>query len=529
MAELFGFEIKRAGADTTPEPQSFVKPEFDDGAVNINSMGGMYGTYVDLEGTAKNEAELVTRYRRMSLMPEVEHAIDDIINETIISDPTQPVVDINLDAVELPARVKKLIKDEFKIASELLFLSNSGYEIFRKWYVDGRLYYHAIINEKDPTAGITELRYIDPRKIRKVRETKKQKQGNFQVVKVVKEFYLYNDKGFHSKAYATPDPIAAGGAQGLKIAKDSIVHCTSGLVDEYNKMVLSHLHKAIKPLNQLQVLEDASVIYRISRAPERRIFYIDVGNLPKMKAEQYLRDMMTKHKNRLVYDAASGEIRDDRKFMTMMEDFWLPRREGGRGTEITTLPGGQNLGEMEDIEYFKKKLYRSLNVPISRLEPEAGFTLGRASEISRDELKFNKFIRRLRLKFSILFNKILEKQLVLKGIVTMDEWNIVNQYVKYDFVEDNHFAELKNSEMVRERLQILNDIENHTGTYYSKEWVRRNVLHQNEEEINDMKSEMQAEQGDESDYGPGGGGDPEAPWNQQPEEPEGGQPGGENV
>ena len=294
-------------------------------------------------------------------------------------------------------------------------------------------------------------------------------------------------------------------------------------------MVLSHLHKAIKPLNQLQVLEDASVIYRISRAPERRIFYIDVGNLPKMKAEQYLRDMMTKHKNRLVYDAASGEIRDDRKFMTMMEDFWLPRREGGRGTEITTLPGGQNLGEMEDIEYFKKKLYRSLNVPISRLEPEAGFTLGRASEISRDELKFNKFIRRLRLKFSILFNKILEKQLVLKGIVTMDEWSVLNQYVKYDFVEDNHFAELKNSEMVRERLQILNDIESHTGTYYSKEWVRRNVLHQNEEEINDMKSEMQAEQGDESDYGPGGGGQPDAPWNQQPEEPEGGQPGGENV
>jgi|TARA_R100000455_G_C6273573_1_gene131363 hypothetical protein len=529
MAELFGFEIKRAGANSAPEPKSFVKPEFDDGAVNINSMGGMYGTYVDLEGTAKNEAELVTRYRRMSLMPEVEHAIDDIINETIISDPTQPVVDINLDSVELPARVKKLIKDEFKQASELLFLSNSGYEIFRKWYVDGRLYYHAIIDEKDPSAGIQELRYIDPRKIRKVRETKKQKQGNFQVVKVVKEFYLYNDKGFHSKAYATPDPIAAGGAQGLKIAKDSIVHCTSGLVDEYNKMVLSHLHKAIKPLNQLQVLEDASVIYRISRAPERRIFYIDVGNLPKMKAEQYLRDMMTKHKNRLVYDAASGEIRDDRKFMTMMEDFWLPRREGGRGTEITTLPGGQNLGEMEDIEYFKKKLYRSLNVPISRLEPEAGFTLGRASEISRDELKFNKFIRRLRLKFSILFNKILEKQLVLKGIVTMDEWSVLNQYVKYDFVEDNHFAELKNSEMVRERLQILNDIESHTGTYYSKEWVRRNVLHQNEEEINDMKSEMQAEQGDESDYGPGGGGQPDAPWNQQPEEPEGGQPGGENV
>lgn len=532
MAELFGFEIKRAGqeANNQPDVKTFARPDYDDGAVNINSMGGMYGTYVDLEGTAKNEAELVTRYRRMSLMPEVEHAIDDIINETIISDPTQPVVDINLDNIkDINKRVKTLISDEFKKTCELMFLTHSGYEIFRKWYVDGRLYYHAMIDEKDPSAGIQELRYIDPRKIRKVRETRKKKKGNFTVVEVVKEFYIYNDKGFHSKAYATPDPIAAGGAQGLQIAKDSIVHCTSGLVDEYNKMVLSHLHKAIKPLNQLQVLEDASVIYRISRAPERRIFYIDVGNLPKMKAEQYLRDMMTKHKNRLVYDAASGEIRDDRKFMTMMEDFWLPRREGGRGTEITTLPGGQNLGEMEDIEYFKKKLFRSLNVPVSRLEPEAGFTLGRASEISRDELKFNKFIRRLRLRFSQVFNKILEKQLVLKGILTTEEWANMVQYVKYDFIEDNHFAELKTSEMVRERLQILNDIENHTGTYYSKEWVRRHILHQNEAEIEEMKSEMENEQRDESDFGPGGGGNPEAPWNQQPEEPEGEAPQGEGV
>jgi hypothetical protein len=524
MAELFGFEINRKTSGlSTNEPsdnKSFVQPQYDDGAVNINSMGGMYGTYVDLEGTAKNEAELVTRYRKMSLQPEVEHAIDDIINESIVSDPTQPVVDINLDACkDMSPKVKDLIHEAFQHTTELLGLSSTGYETFRRWYVDGRLYYHAIIDDKDPTKGIQELRYVDPRKIRKVRETKKEKQGNFTVIKIVKEFFIYNDKGFNSKSYATPDPIQAGGAQGLKIAKDSIVHCTSGLTDEYNKMVLSHLHKAIKPLNQLQVLEDASVIYRISRAPERRIFYIDVGNLPKMKAEQYLRDMMTKHKNRLVYDAASGEVRDDRKFMTMMEDFWLPRREGGRGTEITTLPGGQNLGEMEDIEYFKKKLYRALNVPSSRLEPEAGFTLGRASEISRDELKFNKFIRRLRLRFSALFNKILEKELVLKGILTLDEWATIQNHVKYDFVEDNHFSELKNSEIIRERLQVLGDIQDHTGTYYSKDWVRRHVLHLSETEIKEMAEEMDSERQDQEDFGPGGGAHPDAPWNQQPEEP----------
>ena len=422
-----------------------------------------------------------------------------------------------VNGLDLSVSIKKRIKEEFKKACELLFLTQSGYELFRKWYVDGRLYFHAVVDETDVEQGIQELRYIDPRKIRKIRQTKKERKGGYTVVKVVKEFYVYNDKGFHSKAYQTPDPLAAGGAQGLKIAKDSIVHITSGLSDEYNKMVLSHLHKAIKPLNQLQVLEDASVIYRISRAPERRIFYIDVGNLPKMKAEQYLRDMMTKHKNRLVYDAASGEIRDDRKFMTMMEDFWLPRREGGRGTEITTLPGGQNLGQMEDIEYFKKKLYRALNVPISRLEPEAGFTLGRASEISRDELKFNKFIRRLRLRFSMLFTKVLEKQLVLKGVMSLEEWHQMSQSIKYDFVEDNHFAELKNSEMMRERLQLLQDIENHTGTYFSKDWIKKNILHFNQDEIDEMQAGMEQEKANEADFGPGGGAHPDAPWNQQPE------------
>ncbi len=516
MAELFGFEIKRKSeSDSNVKEVSFAAPQQDDGALQVSATGGAYGTYVDLEGTAKNEAELVTRYRKMSMQPECEHAIDDIVNETIVSDPTEKVVDINLDNVKITANVKKAIMAEFENITSLLNINKLGYEIFRKWYVDGRLYFHAIIDENAPEHGIKELRYVDPRKIRKVREVKKQRDRNNVIhQKVTKEFYVYNDKGFHSKSSMTPDPIAAGGgAMGLKIAKDSIVHVTSGLTDENNKMVVSHLHKAIKPLNQLQVLEDASVIYRISRAPERRIFYIDVGNLPKMKAEQYLRDMMTKHKNRLVYDAASGEIRDDRKFMTMMEDFWLPRREGGRGTEITTLPGGQNLGEMEDIEYFKKKLFRSLNVPVSRLEPEAGFTLGRASEISRDELKFNKFIRRLRLRFSQLFDSCLEKQLVFKGICTIDEWHEMAQSIKYDYVEDNHFAELKNSEVVRERLQTLNDIENSVGVYYSKAWIKRNVLKQNEQEIKDMQAEMDAERDDSDDFGPGGGSRPDAPWN----------------
>jgi len=516
MAELFGFEIKRKSeSDSNAKEVSFAAPQQDDGALQVSATGGAYGTYVDLEGTAKNEAELVTRYRKMGMQPECEHAIDDIVNETIVSDPTEKVVDINLDNVKITANVKKAIMAEFENITSLLNINKLGYEIFRKWYVDGRLYFHAIIDENAPEHGIKELRYVDPRKIRKVREVKKQRDRNNVIhQKVTKEFYVYNDKGFHSKSSMTPDPIAAGGgAMGLKIAKDSIVHVTSGLTDENNKMVVSHLHKAIKPLNQLQVLEDASVIYRISRAPERRIFYIDVGNLPKMKAEQYLRDMMTKHKNRLVYDAASGEIRDDRKFMTMMEDFWLPRREGGRGTEITTLPGGQNLGEMEDIEYFKKKLFRSLNVPVSRLEPEAGFTLGRASEISRDELKFNKFIRRLRLRFSQLFDSCLEKQLVFKGICTIDEWHEMAQSIKYDYVEDNHFAELKNSEVVRERLQTLNDIENSVGVYYSKDWIKRNVLKQNEQEIKDMQSEMDAEREDSDDFGPGGGSRPDAPWN----------------
>jgi len=490
MAELFGFEIRRK---QDVEPVSFVQKDEDDGAVNIAATGGAYGTYVDLEGTAKSEAELVTRYRKMCMQPEVEHAIDDIINEAIVTNTDKEILEINLDDVQLSAGLKNKIRDEFRNTLRLLNFQDNAYEIFRKWYTDGRMYYHAIINEQDPRNGLIELRYIDSRKIRKIKETTKQKKGEAIVQKVKNEYYIFNDKGFQSKSSQVPNP-ATGGVQGLKIAKDSIIHCTSGLMDENNKMVLSHLHKAIKPLNQLRVLEDASVIYRISRAPERRIFYIDVGNLPKMKAEQYLRDMMVKHKNRLVYDAASGEIRDDRKFMTMLEDFWLPRREGGRGTEITSLPGGSNLGEMDDIIYFQKKLYKSLNVPISRLEPETGFTLGRASEISRDELKFSKFVSRLRLRFSHLFDKILEKQLVLKGVMSTDEWMDIKELVRYDFIEDNHFSELKDAEVLRERLQTLNEVENYTGKYFSKAWIQRHVLKMDEEEIKAIEGEIAAEE-----------------------------------
>jgi len=493
MAELFGFEIRRKQEPV--EPVSFTQKESDDGAVNIAATGGAYGTYVDLEGTAKNEAELVTRYRNMMMQPEVDTAVDDIVNESIVTNSDKQILDINLDDVDVSASIKKRIRDEFEACLRLLDFQDSAYEIFRKWYTDGRLYYHIMINDQDPQAGIKELRYIDPRKIRKVRENSKERKGDAVINKIKKEYFIYNDKGFNSRSTVTAQP-QVGGAQGLKIAKDSIVHVTSGLTDENNRMVLSYLHKALKPLNQLRVLEDAAVIYRISRAPERRVFYIDVGNLPKMKAEQYLRDMMVKHKNRLVYDASTGEIRDDRKFMTMLEDFWLPRREGGRGTEITSLPGGSNLGEMDDVVYFQKKLYKALNVPISRLEPETGFTLGRASEISRDELKFSKFVSRLRLRFSHLFDKILEKQLVLKGVMTTDEWKYIKEYIRYDYMEDNHFSELKDSEILRERLQALNEIDNYVGRYYSKEYVQRHVLRMNDNDIENIEKQI-AQEGEE--------------------------------
>jgi len=491
VAELFGFEIKRKNQE---DLGSFVTKSEDDGAVVV-AEGGVYGQYVDLEQTSKTEGELVTRYRKMAMQPECENAIDDVVNESIVYDPESHVVEINLDRVKVSDTIKDKIAEEFENVKDILDFERQAYEIFRHWYIDGRLYFHVIIDEQDVKSGIRELRYIDPRKIRKVRVQEKKPAGSgpnqINLTRTKQEYFLYNDKGFKGGP-GTVNP-AQGTSQGLKIAKDSILHCTSGLMDEANKMVLSHLHKAIKPLNQLRVLEDATVIYRISRAPERRIFYIDVGNLPKLKAEQYLRDMMAKHKNRLVYDASTGELRDDRKFMTMLEDYWLPRREGGKGTEITTLPGGQNLGEMDDVLYFQKKLYRALNVPVSRLEPEAGFSLGRASEISRDEIKFQKFIARLRLKFARLFELALEKQLVLKGIITPEDWPAIRREIKFDFVTDSHFSELKQLEIFREQLSAVNDVDPYLGKYFSLNWVKKNILKQTDKDIENMHAEMMAD------------------------------------
>jgi hypothetical protein len=494
---LFGFEIKRK---TEEGLKSFVEKTDDDGAINISSMGaagGAYGTFIDMEANSKNEAELVTKYRNMEMHPEVQKAIDDIVNESIIIDDKNSVVEVNLDNVKLSDNIKKRITEEFNLALELLDFSNKGYDIFQRFYVDGRLRFHAVIDEGNVRAGIQELRYVDPRKLRKVREIANKKDMQTQVItkQTKNEYYIYSDKGFNASMPGTANHNAD--IKGVRIAKDSIVEVTSGILNENNTLVLSHMHKAIKPLNQLKMLEDAVVIYRISRAPERRIFYIDVGNLPKIKAEQYLREMMVKHKNRLVYDATTGEVRDDRKHMTMLEDFWLPRREGGKGTEITTLAGGQNLGEMEDVIYFQKALYRSLNVPLTRMETENVFGLGKSSEISRDELKFNKFIKRLRARFSILFDHILEKQLVLKNVMTIEEWQEIKNKIRYDFQEDNHFTELKQGEILRERLQSLDAIQNYVGDYYSKEWVRKNILRMSDDDIEEMKKQMATEKDEE--------------------------------
>ena len=499
MAELFGFEFKRKGIKHEQDLGSFA-PKVDDEGSIVVAEGGVYGTYVDLEGSTRTDAELITRYRRMALQPECELAIDDIVNETIVYGEEHKIVDVNLDSVNTSPKMKEVIREQFNETLKLLDFGNKGYEVFRYWYIDGRLYYHVVIDPKDTQDGIQELRYIDPRKIKKIRTVNKQRLGSGSVgspgavtIQKTKEVYfIYNEKGF--TGYPGGSPTSAAGEQGVKIAEDSIVNVTSGMMSEDNRIVLSHLHKAIKPLNQLRVLEDASVIYRIARAPERRIFYIDVGNLPKMKAEQYLRDMMAKRKNRLVYNATTGEVRDDRKFMTMLEDYWLPRREGGRGTEITTLPGGQNLGEMDDVLYFQKKLYRSLNVPVSRLDPETGFSLGRSAEISRDELKFHKFIGRVRLRFSMLFDKVMEKQMVLKQIMTLEEWNEIKDDIRYDFMEDNHFTELKENEIMTERVNTLNNIDPYMGRYFSQRWAKKHILRMSDEEIEEMDKEIADEQ-----------------------------------
>ena len=491
---LFGFEFVR----TTPNDiaPSFAPKEVDDGAV-IVAAGGAYGTYIDLDGTVRTEAELVTKYREMALQPEIDAAVDEIVNESISID-EDDIVNIILDNLEVTDKIKKVIRDEFKNILNILNFQKRAYEIYRRWYIDGRLYYHILIDEKDVKAGIKELRYVDPRKIRKVRELGKRKvpggiSSDAVIPRVQNEYFIFNDKGFN---YG--NKVVGPTTAGLKIAKDSIVHVTSGLTDTQGTMVLSYLHKAIKALNQLRTLEDALVIYRLARAPERRIWYIDVGNLPKMKAEQYVRDIMIKHKNRLIYDAASGEVRDDRKFMTMLEDYWLPRREGGKGTEVTTLPGGQTLGEMDDVLYFQKKLYGTLNVPVNRLNSDALFSIGRATEVTRDEVKFSKFVNRLRGRFSHLFTALLEKQLVLKGLMSIEDWQNIAPDIKYDFARDNYFTELKDADVMQNRLQLYSAFDQNQliGKYFSHEYVRKNVFKQSDDQIEEMDEEIAEEEKD---------------------------------
>ena len=486
MAELFGFSITKARKVADPK-QSFTTTQADDGTQTV-AAGGYFGQYLDMEGTAKSEADLIRRYREVALHPECDMAIEDIVNEAIVANELRDAVRVNVVDLPYGKDVRRKIEDEFKNVLRLLNFNTKGHDIFRRWYVDGRMYYHKIIDRDSPVKGITELKYIDPRKVKKIREIRKKRPDGpvpygLSVVDEYVEYYVYNEKGVSGSTSGT----------GIKIATDTIAFCPSGMIDQNKNMVLSYLHKAIKPVNQLRMIEDAAVIYRIARAPERRIFKIDVGNLPKVKAEQYLRDVMARYRNKLVYDAQTGEIRDDRNYMSMLEDFWLPSREGGRGTSIETLPGGQNLGEITDIEYFRSKLYRSLNVPVSRLESSQGFNLGRASEITRDELKFTKFVQRLRKKFTELFNDLLRTQLILKGIISEEDWYEVRDNLQYDFLQDGHFAELKQTEMLRERLALANEMRDYIGKFYSVQYVRKNVLKQNDREIEDMDKQIKKE------------------------------------
>ena len=486
MAELFGFSITRARKQSDPK-QSFTTSQADDGTQTV-AAGGYFGSYLDMEGTAKSEADLIRRYREIALHPECDMAIEDIVNEAIVANETKDSVRLNLDTLPYSKEIRRKIEDEFDEVLKLLNFNTKGHDIFRRWYVDGRVYYQKIIDRNSPKKGITELKYIDPRKIKKIREVRKKRPENagpnmLSVVDEYVEYYMFNEKGVAGQT--------TGG--GIKIAPDTIAFVPSGLIDQNKNIVLSYLHKAIKPVNQLRMIEDAAVIYRIARAPERRIFKIDVGNLPKVKAEQYLRDVMARYRNKLVYDAATGEVRDDRNYMSMLEDFWLPSREGGRGTDISTLPGGANLGEITDIEYFQKKLYRSLNVPVSRLESAQGFSLGRSSEITRDELKFTKFVQRLRKKFTELFNDLLRTQLILKGIINEDDWYTVRDHMVYDYLQDGHFAELKDTELLRERLQLASEMRDYIGKFFSVEFVRKNVLKQSDREIEDMDNQIKKE------------------------------------
>ena len=483
MAELFGYKISKSKEEGGT---SFTAPTSDDGAVDIAG-GGFFSSYLNTDGKERTDLDLIHRYRDIAQQSECDTAIEDIINEGIVANERDISVHIVLDNIPYSSKIKKTITDEFDEVLRLLKFDEKGHDLFRRWYVDGRIYFHKIIDQKTPRRGITELRYIDATKIKKVRKVEKEKDLKTGVdkIKKVNEFFLYNEKGLGS----------TGANQGEQIHPDAITYVPSGVIDGNSGRVLSYLHKAIKPVNQLRMVEDSLVIYRISRAPERRIFYIDVGNLPKVKAEQYLKDVMNRYRNKLVYDASTGEIRDDRNHMSMLEDFWLPRREGGRGTEITTLPGGQNLGEIDDIVYFQRKLFRSLNVPISRLEAESQFTLGRSTEITRDELKFTKFVQRIRKKFVPLFTDILKTQLLLKGVISPDEWPSIQEHIQYDFLADGHFSELKEAELLNDRINTLNQIEAYVGTFFSKQWVQRNVLRLTDIEIEEMQKQINKESG----------------------------------
>jgi hypothetical protein len=484
---IFGFQIGNDKSDQQPEQlknKTFTLPQNEDGAVTVAG-AGYYGTYVDLDGTFRNETQLITKYRELAIQPEMESALDEIVNEAIVMEDSGQSIEINTDELKVPEPIKKRIEAEFEYILKLLNFGNMGHEIFRRWYIDGRLFYHIVIDETLPQNGIVEVKYIDPRRIRKIREIQKMRDPNtgVELIKRQIEYYLYNEKGM----------VGAGTNLGSKIAVDSIVNINSGIMDPKQTMVLSYLHKAIKPFNNLRMVEDATVIYRLSRAPERRVFYIDVGNMPTIKAEQYVRDIMVKYRNKLVYDSNTGEIKDDRKHLSMLEDFWLPRREGSKGTEISTLEGARNLGELEDVKYFQTKLYKSLNVPVGRLEPQQGFSLGRSTEITRDEIKFNKFIGRLRNKFATLFDDMLRVQLVLKKVCTDEEWREFKEDIWYDFKKDNNFDELKESELLLNRVSILTQIDPFVGKYFSQLWVRKNILQQTDDDIEEINVQMEQE------------------------------------
>ena len=514
MAQLFGFQITRASKGQGEQP-SFILPEPEDGATTT---AGFYSEYLDLDASAKNEYDLIRRYRSAAEHPECDFAIEDIVNEAINMEYGRDTVSINTDKLPYTQKIKTRVRQEFLQILRLFDFNNRAHDIFRRWYIDGRIHYHKVIDESDPKKGIQELRYIDGMKIKRIKKVEKgaSKKGT-PTVNIIDDFFQYSEKGMHQ--------IQSGGT--IKLTKDSVAYCPSGLHDPTRAMVMSYLHKAIKPVNQLRMIEDSVVIYRISRAPERRIFYIDVGNLPKVKAEQYLKDVMNRYRNKLVYNAATGEVRDERNQMSMLEDFWLPRREGGRGTEITTLPGGQNLGEIEDIVYFQRKLYRSLNIPVSRLETESTFNMGRGAEITRDEVKFTKFIQKLRSKFNVLFNDVLKTQLILKGVISEEDWPSIKDNITYQYLKDGHYAEQRDMDMLRDRLEILNTIEPYIGEWFSKEYVQKHVFRMSEEEIADMQKSIDSEP-EPPDIEPNddGGDDnePDQPPQQEPPDDEGDEP-----